>query len=1051
MTSIMKKNELDAKKYSLRIALFCSVVGVLVLIGGWGFDIAILRTLLPNLVAMKANTAFAFALAGLSLSLYHSQLPTWIAKTCNCALIFLGLLTLAEYFLNINLGIDELLFLDPQGDKPQGRMAVMSAFNIVLVAIALFHLNTVTVKGWRLANSLAFIVLINAFIVMLGYLYDVIALYRVSGYSPMALHTAILFFLLAIAIIGSRPDIGFMRIMMKEDSAGLLVRRLLPAVLFWPPILGWMVLKGVYNNTYGVNFGMALFASGNIAAFSMLIWWVATAIQSANIEKEKAQELSSWQQAILNSADLTIISIDLNGIILTCNAGALRQLGYQTSEIIGKVTPAIFHNPTEILVRAKELSIELGREIAPTFEVFSAKAKEGGIDESEWTYIRKDGSQLSVRLSTTSLHNEVGQLTGFLCISRDISQRKQHEQKIAQQQKELNDAYQRNQAILDYANYSIISTDVQGVINTFNRGAESLLGYRCVEVVNQTTPATFHLPEEVVLRAQALSAELNVTITPSFEAFVAKTRLGLVDENEWTYVRKDGSHVPVLLSVTAQYDTQGSIVGYLGIASDISERKRIERMKNEFVSTVSHELRTPLTSIRGALGLILAKSSAGMSDKAKLLLETANRNCERLTLLINDILDLEKIESGMLAFNIAPMDLADVVQQSLVSNEGYAQKHAVKLLIADTVTVANIIGDEHRLSQVLSNLLSNAIKYSPENGVVEVAIAQDSGQVRVSIKDHGTGIPEDFRQRLFQRFAQADGSDTKAKGGTGLGLSISKAIVERHGGTIGYHSQEGVGTEFYFQLPLVQDHQTIESLNSHRSSVLICEDDMETATILAHMLESEGIASDIALTANAAKQLLTINHYQTLLLDLTLPDMDCLLLIAELRDDKVLQHLPIIVVSGRADEGQQIMDGRADNVIDWLQKPIVQERLVRSLKQTSHRKNKPCLLHIEDDRDLAQITRTLVEGIADYTCALTLEDARLLLAKEQFDVILLDLYLPDGSGLELMDIIRQQTAQVIVFSGHELSTIDRDGITTVLTKAKTSNDQLLKAIKNIID
>ena len=145
------------------------------------------------------------------------------------------------------------------------------------------------------------------------------------------------------------------------------------------------------------------------------------------------------------------------------------------------------------------------------------------------------------------------------------------------------------------------------------------------------------------------------------------------------------------------------------------------------------------------------------------------------------------------------------------------------------------------------------------------------------------------------------------------------------------------------------------------------------------------------------------------------------------------------------------MDGRADNVIDWLQKPIVQERLVRALKQTSHRKNKPHLLHIEDDRDLAQITRTLVEEIADYTCALTLEESRQLLAKEQFDVILLDLYLPDGSGLELMDIIRQQTAQVIVFSGHELSTIDRDGITTVLTKAKTSNDQLLKAIKNIID
>ncbi len=1180
ITLATQKNQQQAKRYSLLLALLSIVTGLAVLIGGWAMDIAIFRTLLPSLVSMKANTALCFMVSGIALAAYHAQLPVWIVRVCSVFVASVGLLTLMEVLTTQSFGIDEILFLDPYSTHGfAGRMSTISAVSFIFMGLALLLLNWITARAWRPANGLAFAILINTFITILGYLYGINSLYQVSGYNPMALHTAILFFGLATAIIWSRPNVGFMRLSTSDTAAGLLIRRLLPAIIFAPPILGWCSLHGYYLDWYKIEFGLALFAASNIIVFSLLTWWAARAIENADEEKQQAQQLSSWQQAILNSADLTIISTNLNGVILTCNVGALKQLGYKEREIIGNVTPVIFHEPTELKQRAQELSERLQQTIEPTFDVFIAQAKHG-INDLEWTYIRKDGSLLTVRLSTTELYNQEGQLTGFLCISRDITekkkaiaaasasevrfrdlfesasdliqsttadgkliyvnqawlkalqysrtdiaglslsamtlvhpksqssfldmlkrvmagetletteiifiakdnsqiivegssscqfvdgkavavrsifrditQRKHHEQQIADQQLALHNEYQRNQAVLDFANYSIVGTDKNGIITTFNKGAEALLGYTAIEMINRASPAIFHLPDEVIARSKALSAELNTFIPPSFETFVIKAQMGHADENEWTYVRKDGQQIPVLLSVTATHDDKGNIVGFLGIASDITERKRIERMKSEFVSTVSHELRTPLTSIRGAIGLVLGKASAGMSDKAKMLLETASRNCERLTLLINDILDLEKIESGMLAFHMNTVDLVALAKQSLISNEGYAQQHQVKLQFQDNgVLHARVLGDEHRLLQVFANLLSNAIKYSPTDGVVIISISQHENTFTIGFKDHGAGIPEAFRPQLFQRFAQADSSDTRAKGGTGLGLSITKAIIERHGGTISYDSQEGVGTAFYLQLPLLIETQSVIEVSSAPAKVLICEDNLDTASTLVELLALEGMMCDVAATAHIARLLLKENTYQILLLDLNLLDFDIegLQLIRELRADKALLNLPIIVVAGRVETHQHAMIDSAMNVVDWLQTPIIREQLLSSLSLALHDTHRPSVLHVEDDADIIQVTEALIEEMAQYRHVSTLAQARLLLQQQVFDIVLLDLVLPDGSGLELLSLIRQPQTQVVIFSGQEPTSLDNHAVSAILTKSKTTNESLLTTLKTII-
>lgn len=237
----------------------------------------------------------------------------------------------------------------------------------------------------------------------------------------------------------------------------------------------------------------------------------------------------------------------------------------------------------------------------------------------------------------------------------------------------------------------------------------------------------------------------------------------------------------------------------VGVIRDIADRKEVERLKGEFIATVSHELRTPLTSIRGSLGLI----ESGVIEDPKLekqLLEMATRNTDRMINLVNDLLDIEKLQSRNMAFDFEELDLNILVEYCIETNSAYAAENGVTFEITASCKSAKVRDDNNRLSQVLANLLSNAAKFSPEGSNVEVQVAQNEDMFRVSISDRGPGVPDEFQDKLFMRFTQADSSDTRAKRGTGLGLNISKEIVERHGGRIGFESRLGEGSVFYFDL-----------------------------------------------------------------------------------------------------------------------------------------------------------------------------------------------------------------------------------------------------------
>ncbi|MFZ6657289.1 ATP-binding protein [Undibacterium sp. TJN19] len=266
---------------------------------------------------------------------------------------------------------------------------------------------------------------------------------------------------------------------------------------------------------------------------------------------------------------------------------------------------------------------------------------------------------------------------------------------------------------------------------------------------------------------------------------------------EGELIRNDGAHIPVMVGLA---QLEGSLEEWVGFVLDLTEQRKADRIKSEFISVVSHELRTPLTSIRGALGLLESGVTGELAPKSMQLIKVAHKNCQRLGALVNDILDMEKLASGKMVINIERFDLVTVTRQAMEANSNYAQALNVRYRIVCHPDQAWAMGDNVRVMQVFANLLSNAAKFSPAGREVEIRISEFSGVYKIEVQDFGPGIPVAFREQIFKKFAQADGTNTRQQGGTGLGLNITKTFVEKMGGEIGFLTEDGKGTTFWFTL-----------------------------------------------------------------------------------------------------------------------------------------------------------------------------------------------------------------------------------------------------------
>lgn len=880
------------------------------------------------------------------------------------------------------------------------------------------------------------------------------------------------------------------------------------------------------------------------------------------------QDTMALKQGILDSAKLSIISTDARGIIQSFNAAAQTMLGYSEREIVGKNTPTLFHDKDEIIQRSIRLSDELAQYIKPGFEVFIAKARAGVADEQQWTYIRKDGSRFPVLLTMTALHDKSDNTIGFVAMARDISRQQQAEEEISRFKTTLDmtldcvfmfspdtlrffyfnqgamsqvgytyhellhmtpidlipefnqtsfrqlikpmiagernavtfetfhrnrngglipveiflqyiypvdqeprfvaivrditerrrtaeslaQAEERARMLLESAGEGIYGLDMQGTTTFVNPAAARMLGYRPSDLIHVFMHATAH-------HTHTDGTAYVYETSPIYAAITQGVIQRIYEEIMW---RKDGSSFPAEYTVTP-IRKNNKISGAVVIFNDITERKRVEQIKNEFISTVSHELRTPLTSIRGSLGLLVGGAGGLLPNQAKNLVNIANKNTERLLLLINDILDIEKIESGKMVFHYKLLDLLQFLETATQANYAYGEQFAVSFHITQCPEGVSVYADEDRLLQVMNNLLSNAAKFSPRGGRVEISAVQRAHKVRISITDNGKGIPHSFQKDIFQKFAQADASDTRQLGGTGLGLSISKSIIDQHGGRIDFISRENLGTTFFFDLPEWTESQMDEPPKLDRmakSRMLICEHDADIAYMLRIILAQAGYDCDVARTVEQAKQLITENVYLAVTLDIALPneqgqtyDPEGIALIKEIRRTDSTRELPIIVLSATTDHNKRRLQCSAFGIVDWLDKPPDETRLLNAVQFiTQHKQGLPRVLHVEDDPIIYEMVTVILRGQVNLVHAPSLADAHKKLREGRYDLILLDVELTDGSGLDLLNDLNQldYTPQVVVFSAHEIGNDVAHMVKAALVKSRESRKELIHVIMSAI-
>lgn len=617
------------------------------------------------------------------------------------------------------------------------------------------------------------------------------------------------------------------------------------------------------------------------------------------------------------------------------------------------------------------------------------------------------------------------------------------ESRVAERTLDLDVSERRQRSIVENMVDGLITIDNKGLIQSFNTAAINLFGYQGNEVIGHNIkmlmPEPYHSEHDGYLQ--------------NYNQTGKKKIIGVGREVEG--LRKNGSTFPLELAV-AEMIVSGETI-YTGVVRDITERKEMDKMKNEFISTVSHELRTPLTSIRGSLGLLTSGTVGELPKSANDMLKIASNNTERLLLLINDILDIQKIESGKMSFNFERLDLNGFVNQAIAEHAEYGKQHGVTFILGRILEGVHVFADKDRLMQVMGNLLSNAAKFSNHGDNIEISVARHhDDRLRISITDYGAGIPDEFQPKLFERFTQSDSSDTRAKGGTGLGLSISKVITEKHGGLIGFVSKEGIGSTFYIELPeLVGEvsaaESSIQSLPVDTSAcVLIVEDDPDVAALIRRMLAEAGFNSDIAYDASQARKLLAKrkNYYRLMTLDILLPDEDGISLLASLRKDPETKDLPVVVLSVKATEAKRELKGGALDIADWLSKPIDSQRLVDVVTNIIVTNRRPRVLHVEDEEDLYIVVNEMLKGHCDLLWTKTVAESREMIKQGNLDLVLLDIGLPDGSGLDLIEDIEQlePQPQVVIFSALNVSDKYADRVDAVLVKSKTNNEKLLNVL-----
>ena len=660
-------------------------------------------------------------------------------------------------------------------------------------------------------------------------------------------------------------------------------------------------------------------------------------IGTDNTARKQAEEAllkaGALQNAIFNSANFSSIATDEKGVIQIFNVGAERMLGYAAAEVMNKITPADISDPQEVITRAKALSAELGTKITPGFEALIFKAARGIEDIYELTYIRKDGSRFSAVVSVTALRDDQSTIIGYLLIGTDNTARKQVEAERMLLDQRVRDQQFYTRSLIESNIDALITTDPRGIITDVNKQMEALTGCTRDELIGAPFKDYFTDPERAEAGIKLVLGEKKVT------------------DYELTARARDGKETVVSYNATTFHDRDRKLQGVFAAARDVTERKRYEqslqqanRSKSVFLANMSHEIRTPMNAILGFSQLMLRDQD--LTPRQCQYLETINRSGEHLLALINDILEMSKIEAGRTTLNPSTFDLPVLLNDLEMMFRVRTDEKKLSFSVETIGDVPQfIVSDINKLRQVFINVLGNAVKFTEEGGIaVRVRVDRQGPTgpcLRVEVEDTGPGISADDQEKLFRHFEQTK-TGQQAGTGTGLGLAISREFVRLMGGDITVNSHVGVGSIFVIRLPLKEgEAQAVQAKDNLRHvlwlqpgqktcRVLIADDIEDNRQLLAQLLAPVGF--EIRLATNGVEAVQEFEEWQPhlILMDFRMPVMDGHEAIHRIRGMAGGADTKIIAVTASAmdDNRQELMEIGAD---DFIGKPFREAELFQKI------------------------------------------------------------------------------------------------------------------------
>jgi PAS domain S-box-containing protein len=759
-------------------------------------------------------------------------------------------------------------------------------------------------------------------------------------------------------------------------------------------------------------------------------------IQDITALRSSGRDGGALQTAIFNSANFSSIATDAKGVIQIFNVGAERMLGYLAEEVVNKITPADISDPQEVIIRAKTLSSELATEIKPGFEALVFKASRGIEDIYELTYIRKDGSRFPAVVSVTALRDAQNAIIGYLLIGTDNTARREIEEERMKLDQRLRDQQFYTRSLIESNMDALITTDALGIITDVNGQMETLTGCTRDELIGAPFKNYFTEPEMAIAGIKRVLSERKVT------------------GYELTARALNGVETMVSYNASTFYDRNRKLQGVFGAARDITEKRAAEtalrrlhegltranaeldkaaRLKDEFLANMSHELRTPLNAILGLSEALLEQTTGSLTPRQLKSVTTISTSGKHLLTLINDILDLSKIESGTLELNPDFVNVREFSESCLLFVRTQAMQKDIGVSFEYDGGVERFSADPKRLKQILVNLLTNAVKFTPKGGRVGLTVAVPEGKdvIQFTIWDTGIGIAPEDEGKLFRAFTQVDSGLTRSQEGTGLGLALVAKLVELHGGSVALESDVGKGSRFIVTIPLRAmaplGREIAPVKRADRSAVhraLVVEDDPTSGAILINYLTDLGLEPMLHERGDASMETVVQARPDIIFLDIMLPGESGWVLLVRLKEHPETRNIPVVVVSV-LDEPEK---SRSLGATAHFTKPITRSQLSEFLQRETVKKDPaaashspipiscgPIIMLAEDNEANIQTIGGYLEdkGYAMRYAANGLIAVRL--ARElQPALILMDIQMPIMDGLTAIQKIREEQAMASI-------------------------------------